>query len=138
MKINPYLGFDGNCREAIEFYQKILKGKITFMMTNADTPMKDQFPADQQNRIMHARLEIGDAVIMAGDAPPGMYQTPHSITISIMIDDNAEAARVFKELTDGGEVHMPFADSFWAEGFGMGRDKFGVPWMVNGKQKPMQ
>jgi PhnB protein len=137
MRINPYLAYDGNCREAIEFYQKVLKGKITALIANADTPMKDQFPPDQQHRIMHARLEIGDAVIMAGDAPPGMYQKPHSITVSITIEDNAEADRIFKELTDGGEVHMPIADTFWAERFGMGRDKFGVPWMINGKQKPM-
>lgn len=138
MQINPYLGFDGNCREAMTFYAKVLGAKLTSMIANRDTPMKDQFGPDAQDRIMHARLEIDDQVIMAGDAPPGQFTKPAGFTISIMIEDNTSADRIFKELLEGGKINMPIQETFWAERFGMGVDRYGVPWMVNGKQKPMQ
>ncbi len=137
MKLNPYLGFDGNCREAMTFYANVLGGKLTALIANGDTPMKDQFPPDQQDRIMHARLEVGDQVIMAGDAPQGMHSQPAGFTIAVTIEDNKEADRVFAELLEGGKINMPIQETFWADRFGMGIDKFGIPWMVNGKQKPM-
>ena len=68
------------------------------MMTYADTPMKEQVPAEQQAKIVHARLTVGDEVLMGGDAPPGRYESPKGITVTLGIDNPAEAERVFKEV----------------------------------------
>ena len=131
MQLNPYLTFDGRCEAAFKFYEKALRGKIVAMMTYADTPMKEQVPAEQQGKIVHARLTIGDEVLMGGDAPPGRYEPPKGITVTLGIDNPAEAERVFKELSEGGTVTMPIEETFWALRFGMLTDQFGTPWMVN-------
>jgi len=131
MQLNPYLSFDGRCEAAFKFYEKALGGNIVAMMTYADTPMKDQVPAEQQGKIVHARMTIGDEVLMGGDAPPAQYAPPKGITVTLGIDDPAEAERVFKALSEGGTVTMAIAETFWARRFGMLVDQFGIPWMVN-------
>lgn len=132
MDLHTYLGFDGTCREAFAFYERLLGGKIKTMMRTGDTPMADQTPADWQDRIMHAYLEVGDAALMGGDAPPGQYERPQGFNVAITFEDTAEAERVFTALADGGTVRMPFRATFWAERFGMVTDRFGTPWIVNG------
>ena len=131
MQLNPYLTFNGQCEAAFKFYEKVLGGKIEAMMTHAGTPAEQHVPAEWRNKILHARLVAGDAVLMASDAPPGHYHKPQGFSVSIQLKDTVRAEGIFRALADGGTVTMPFAETFWAARFGMLVDKFGTPWMVN-------
>lgn len=130
LKLNPYLTFNGDARAAFEFYAKVLGGKIVMMLTNGETPMRDNMPADTHGRIAHTRLVIGDQVLMASDAMCEQVNAK-GMTVSLVIDTPAEAERIYNELGEGGSVTMPMAETFWAHRFGMITDKFGIPWMVN-------
>jgi PhnB protein len=136
MQFVPYLSYDGNCREAFTFYEKLLGGQIVAMFTHGETPAAEHVGPESQDRIMHARLHVKDAVIMGGDGPVGMYETPRGFSISIQEDDPAEAERIFAALSAGGTVIMPMEETFWAKRFGMCTDRWGIPWMVN-CEKPM-
>jgi PhnB protein len=136
MQLNPYLSFDGRCEGAFKFYEKALGGKIVAMLTYGETPMKDQMSAEQHGKIAHARLTVGDQVLMGGDSPPGRYEPPKGMTIMLGVDDPAAAERVFQALAEGGNATMPIAETFWARRFGMLTDQFGIPWMVNCERAP--
>jgi PhnB protein len=136
MRLNPYLTFDGQCEAAIKFYHQVLGGQIAAMMTYADTPMADQTPPEMAGKIIHARLVVGDQVLMASDAPAGRYEATKGISVALNIDEPAEADRVFHALAAGGTVTMPIEETFWARRFGMLVDRFGTPWMIN-CEKPM-
>jgi PhnB protein len=125
MKLNPYLAFDGNCSEAFEFYAQCLNGKIE------DTPIADQLNPDERDRVMHACLTIGDAVLMGGDSPIGQHQQPVGTSVALHVDDPEEAERVFNALSVDGNIIMPLSPTFWAQKFGMFSDRFGTPWMIN-------
>ena len=131
MKITPYLGFQGKCEEAFKLYEKVLKGKITFMMRWSESPMADQTPPEAKNHIMHATLAVGDQLIHGADAPPQHYSKPAGTSVSISLNDVKEGEHIFKELSDGGHVHMPFQKTFWSPGFAMFVDRYDIPWMVN-------
>ena len=132
MQINPYVNFNGNCAEAFKFYEQILGGKVTFMMTWGEMPGgADQFPPELQKRIMHASLQVGEQTIMGADASSDRYTEPKGITVSIGVKDKSEAERIFNALSEGGKVTMPFGQTFWSQGFGMCVDQYGIPWMVN-------
>ena len=131
MQLNPYLHFNGRCEEAFKLYEKVLGGKIEVMLPHEGTPAASHVPPEWKKKIMHARLNIGDQVLMASDAPPGHYHQPQGFTVSISIKDPAEAERIFKALADKGKVTMPLDRTFWAQRFGMLVDQFGIPWMVN-------
>ncbi len=131
MKIAPYLGFDGQCAEAFRFYERALRGKIDMMMTYGESPMADQTPATQRDRIMHVHMKIGDQSLMGGDSPSHMHQKPAGFCVSIHVDEEAEAERVFRELGESGQINMPMSETFWAKRFGMLVDRFGTPWTVN-------
>jgi PhnB protein len=131
MQLSPYLLFNGQCEAAFKFYAECLGGKIEAMMTHAGTPAEQQVPAEWRDKILHARLTVGDNVLMASDAPPGRYEQPKGFSVSIQINDRAEAERIFNALSENGTVQMPFEQTFWAAGFGMCVDRFGIPWMVN-------
>ena len=131
MQINPYLNFDGNCREALEFYAKTLGGTIEFMQTNADSPMKDQTPPALRDKILHARLRIGDQVLMASDAPPQHYSPAGAYYLSIGVHTPEEAERIWAAMSEGAKVDMPLQQTFWAKRFAMFKDRFGTPWMIN-------
>ena len=131
MQINPYLNFNGQCEAAFKVYERILNGKITFMMTWGESPVADQFPAESRQSIMHATLEVGGQILMGADAPPDRYKQPRGMNVSIQLKDPAEGKRTFEALSEGGAVQMPFEKTFWSPGFGMCVDRFGIPWMVN-------
>ena len=131
MQLIPYLYFNGQCEAAFKFYAQCLGGKIETMMSNAGTPAEEHVPAEWRQKILHARLTVGDAVLMASDAPPGHYQKPQGFSVSIQIKDPAEAERIFNALAENGTVRMPFEQTFWALRFGMLVDRFGIPWMIN-------
>jgi PhnB protein len=131
MNISPYLNFNGDCRQAMETYSRVLGLKIAMMQTHRDSPMNDHTPENQKDQILHARLEKDDIVIMASDAPPQHYSKPAGNYLSINVKDVAEAERIYKELSEGGAIHMEMQKTFWAERFGMFADRFGTLWMVN-------
>jgi len=131
LQMTPYLSFNGQCEEAFKFYEKHLGGKISFMMTYGDSPMADQAPPEWKKKIMHVTLALDDQVLQGSDAPPGQYQKPQGITLSLGMDDAAEADRVFRALEDKGVVGMPLQETFWALRFGVVTDQFGTPWMIN-------
>jgi PhnB protein len=132
-----YLAFDGKCEEAFKFYEKVLPGKILMMLRISDAPPEVPRTPGSENHIMHARLQVGERLLMGGDAPQHIpFSQPTGFCSNIMVDDPAEADRVFSALSDGGKVTMPIMETFWAHRFGMLVDKFGVPWMVNCEKRP--
>lgn len=131
MHINPYLNFNGQCAEAFKFYEEVFGGKVTFSMTWGEMPDADQFPKEAHKLIMHTSLTVGDQTIMGADSPPGQYEKPAGLNVSIHVKDVAEGERLFNKLSAGGSVTMPFQKTFWSPGFGMCADRFGIPWMVN-------
>lgn len=136
MKLSTYLTFDGQAREAFTFYQQVLGGTLE-MMTFAQAPEAEQFPAEHRDRIMHVCLTLDDYRLMASDTMPGMdcgsgtYEGIKGCSISLHPDSVAEGERLFAGLSAGGQVVMPMEKTFWAERFGMFTDRFGVSWMVN-------
>ena len=132
MKLISYLTFNGRCREAFEFYAKVLDGKIVAMITHAETGYADQVPADWRDKIINAHLTIGDAELMGADAPPQYFQEKAGVSVSVQLDSESDAKRIFDAFAEGGTVTLPYGPTFWAKGFGMVKDKFGTPWMVGG------
>ena len=134
MQVNPYLNFNGDCAEAFRFYERVLGGRIEAMTTHGDSPIADQVPPAWHTQILHARLVVGEAVLMASDSPPEHYQKPAGLYVSLNIQDSAEADRIFNALAENGTVTMPIDRTFWAARFGMLVDRFGIPWMINCQQ----
>lgn len=131
MQITPYLIFNGRCKAAFEFYEQCLGGKITAMMTFGETPAADHVSPEARDGIIHARLIVGDAVLMGSDSPPELFEEQKGMSVSLHVEDVAEAERIFHALAEGGSVRMPIGETFWAVRFGMLTDRFGTPWMIN-------
>lgn len=130
-QLNPYLSFNGQCRQAFEFYAQCLGGRIDAIMSNGESPMASEVPAAWHDRIMHAQLTIGDQVLLGADAFTEHYEAPKGFSVMLQVDDAAEAERAFNALAENGTVTMPLERTFWAERFGMLVDQFGIPWMIN-------
>ncbi len=135
MKLTTYLLFNGNCEEALTFYAKALGGKPVMLVRYSETPAAKTSPPEIQQKIIHGRIAIGDDFIMACDAPPQHYDKPAGFSINIGVETPEEAERLFKALSEKGEIGMPMAETFWAQRFGMLVDQFGVSWMVNCEKK---
>ena len=135
----PYLTFDGNCAEAMRYYEKVLGGIIKVMMSGADSPVADQMPKEFAHRIMNAQLELpGGFLLYAGDAPSHVpYNGLEGVSIVLNFACVDEAEAIFNTLAEGGKVTMPYSPTFWAKKFGMLIDKFGVPWIINGELNPV-
>ena len=131
MELNPYLCFNGQCEAAFKFYEQCLGGKIVAMMTYQDSPMQEQTPSEWRNKIMHARLMVGDKMLMGSDAPPDRYEPMKGFSVTLGITDPNVAERIFHALSANGTVQMPIQKTFWATRFGMLVDQFGTPWMIN-------
>jgi PhnB protein len=131
----PYLSFNGNCAEAMRFYERALKGTLEVLLRNADSPMAAQTPKEHAERIMHARLALPDGgMLYAGDCPPQVeYPGIHGVGLTLNFATVAQATAVFNALAEGGTVSMVLQPMFWATIFGMLTDKFGTPWIVNGE-----
>jgi len=91
-------------------------------------------PPEWHDKIMHARLTVGDETLMGSDAPPGRYEAMKGFSVTLGIADPADAERIFQALAQGGTVRMPIQPTFWAQRFGMLVDRFGTPWMINCEQ----
>lgn len=137
MDVNPYLSFDGRCAEAFAFYAGLLGGTVEFSMSWGDSPMAGEVPEGWRDKVMHVSLAVEGRRLLGADAPPSFYSRPQGFSVALGFDDLDRAAAVFAGLAEGGEVRMPFAPTFWAKGFGMLIDRFGIPWMVNGPAEEM-
>jgi len=131
MEVIPYLMFSGDCEEALKFYEQVLGATIGEVMKTEGSPAQAMMPADWGDKVMHARFTLDGNVVMASDAPPGHYQKPQVISMSLGLSDTAKGEEIFNKLAEGGATTMPFGPTFWAKGFGMCIDRFGIPWMVN-------
>jgi len=139
MQVTPYLNFDGQCAEAFALYAKLFDGKITFMMTHGESPMREMIPVEDHGAIMHSTLELpGGVLIQGADAPGGRYNKPQGFAVAVNFDDVAKAEHAFKELVKGGVETMAMQETFWAERFGMLTDRFSIPWMFNAGMRPME
>ena len=127
-RLNPYISFKGNAREAMEFYTSVFGGELT---TSTFGEYGDTGP--NADGIMHAQLETPSGyTIMASDTPDGMaYQPGTNITVSLSGDDSDELRDYWTKLSDGGTVSMPLEKQMWGDEFGQLTDRFGIGWLVN-------
>jgi PhnB protein len=130
MQVEPYLFFDGKCDEALEFYKKAVGAKQTMLMRFKDAPDKSMLTPGTENKVMHAQVEIGDAKVLMSDGRCQGKTNFQGFGLAISAKTEAEAAKMFSALGDGGQVMAPMAKTFFSPRFGMVTDKFGVLWMV--------
>ncbi len=136
MRIQPYLGFNGQCDEAFVLYEKVLGGKIVARHTFGSSPMAAQIGAEWADKVMHMGMQVGDQMLLGCDAPPPHYDRPEGLRVCLESRDAAEGERVYAALSEGGQIEMPLQETFWSVKFAMFRDRFGTPWMIN-VSKPM-
>ncbi len=135
MQVQPYLFFEGRCEEAIDFYGRAMGAKVEMLMRFKDSPEPPPPSEDcggnvTPEKVMHASVRIGDTVVMASDGMCSGKPNFQGISLSLTLAGEAEAERVFNALSDGGEIRMPLAKTFFSPRFGMVADKFGVGWMI--------
>ena len=130
MEFTPYLGFNGNCEAAFQFYEKCFNGKIEAMIPHTGTPAENSVPPEWREKIMHARLNAGDHLLMGGDVPPGHYKGPSGFSIMVQPKSVEEAERLYNALSENGKAQMPLQQTFFAARYGMLTDQFGIPWMI--------
>lgn len=128
--MNPYLSFDGNCEQALEFYKELFKGEIKTLQRFVESPI--EVPPDYQEKILHSVLDFDGMTIMAGDSMPNQKPTRGSnISLSLNVKNVSRAEQLFNALAEGGKIEMPLQETFWNSLFGTLTDKFGIPWMIN-------
>lgn len=130
MQVQPYLFFDGRCEEALAFYREALGAEVTSMMRFSESPDPEMTPPGAGHKVMHASFRLGETEVMASDGHSAGQPTFEGVSLSLSVDSDAEAKRMFDALADGGRVTMPLGPTFFASSFGMVADRFGVPWMV--------
>jgi PhnB protein len=134
MTMTTYVNFAGTCAEAFRFYEKHLGGKIGMMMTHAQAPDQTRIPKEWKDAILHARMSIGATELMGADIPNA--QPMRSAYLSLGVDSDTDAERIFSALSDGGKVLMAMEETFFATRFGQVQDRFGINWMII-HDKPM-
>ncbi|OEZ83651.1 hypothetical protein JAB8_42940 [Janthinobacterium sp. HH106] len=137
MRIEPYLQFNGNCAQALEYYRQHLHGTDLCLMPYRGTPMQEQVKEDWYDKIMHGSVQLGPTMLMGSDGgydegAKGMSGS----SICLTVDTPEEAERAFAALARDGAIQMPMEETFWAKRFGMLKDQFGVAWMVNCLKEP--
>jgi PhnB protein len=128
MKLNTYVNFAGKCAEAFRFYEQHLRGHIGMMMTHGEAPDQSHVKAEWKDAVLHARISIGDTELMGADIPNA--QPMRSAYLSLGVQSDAEAERIFSALSEGGEVFIPIQETFFATRFAQLRDRFGINWMI--------
>jgi PhnB protein len=128
MKMNTYVNFRGTCAEAFRYYEKHLGAKVGMMMTHAQSPEQSGVEPEWKDKVLHARISIGGTELMAADIPNTKPMRSAYLTLGMESDSDAE--RVFAALSDGGQVSMPIRETFFASRFGQVRDRFGINWMI--------
>jgi PhnB protein len=130
VKLYTYLNYGGNCAEAFRFYEQHLGGRITDMTTHGEQPNPGNVPANWKDAVLHARIELGDTVVMGADIPPDRFQPMRSAYLTLIVDSAEQAERLYALLSDGGQIFMKMEQTFFANRFAMLRDKFGTSWML--------
>jgi PhnB protein len=131
MQLNPYLFFNGRCDEAVEFYKRVLGAKVDMLMRFKDSPQPASMnPPGSEDKVMHMSMRIGETVVLASDGRCVGSPSFEGFALSLLVDSDAEAERLFRGLGEGGQVQMPLTKTFFSSSFGMVADKFGVSWMV--------
>ena len=126
--MHTYVNFAGKCAEAFRFYEKHLGGKPGMMMTHGQAPDQSTVRPELKDAVLHARISIGETELMGADIPDA--QPMRSAYLSLGVDSDHEAERIFAALSDGGEVFMPMQETFFATRFAQLRDRFGISWMI--------
>ena len=128
-KLNTYINFRGQCEEALRYYEQHLGAKLMFMMKWNQMPGAEKnTPPGMADKVLHTRFGLGDTHVMAADVPNA--EPMRSAYLSLSVDSNEEAERIYKALADGGQVFMPMGETFFAHRFGQLRDRFGINWMI--------
>ena len=128
MKLNTYVNFAGTCAEAFRYYEKHLGGKIGMMMTHGQAPDQSRVNPEWMEAVLHARISLGGTELSAADIPNA--QPMRSAYLTLGVDSDLEAERIFSALSDGGQILMPMEETFFASRFGQVRDRFGINWMI--------
>jgi PhnB protein len=136
MRLNTYLNYGGNCAEAFRFYEDHLGGKITMMSTHGQVPDPSSVDPKWKDKVLHARIALGETSLFGADVPPERFQPMRSAYLSLSLDSIGEAERIYAVLSEGGEIFMPMEETFFAHRFAMFRDRFGTSWMLI-NEKPM-
>ncbi|MPS77384.1 MAG: VOC family protein [Achromobacter sp.] len=135
-QLSAYLSFDGNCADAMHFYQRVLGGRIEALILYADAPPDAGMPAlspEDMQRVMYARLALDEQTLLGSDATSGHpYPGKNGMALALVYPTVSDAQRVFDQLTEGGSITMPLQKTFWAEAYGALLDRFGTRWMVSG------
>ena len=134
MRMNAYVNFSGSCAEAFRYYEKHLGGKVGMIMTHGQSQEASRVGLEWKDKVLHARITIGDTELMAADIPNA--EPMRSAYLTLRTENDAEAERVFSALADGGQVLMPMVETFFASRFGQARDRFGINWMIL-NERPM-
>ena len=134
MQLNTYLNYGGNCEQAFKFYEQHLGGKITMLTRHGEGQPAASAPPGLTG-VMHARLELGGTQVFGADVPAQRFQPMRSAYLTIGVDTNDEAERIYELLTEGGEIFMKMEETFFASRFAMFRDRFGTSWMLVGPSK---
>jgi len=128
MKMNSYVNFAGTCVEAFRYYEKHLGGKVGMMMTHGQAPDQSRVNPEWKDAVLHARISLGGTELQGADIPNA--QPMRSAYLTLGVDSELEAERIFSSLSDGGQVLMPMEETFFASRFGQVRDRFGINWMI--------
>ncbi|PWW05462.1 PhnB protein [Paenibacillus cellulosilyticus] len=134
MSINVYLNFNGNTREAVEFYAHVFNTEIVTISTFGESPQSPDFPLPEEakNLIMHAMINVGSSPMMFSDTFPGMpFSVGTNITLSYQGSSEEELRSIFNKLADGGKVGMELQETFWSKCYGQVTDKFDINWQLN-------
>ena len=138
MTLNTYLHFNGDCREAFDFYRSIFGGDFEIVQTFGDGPPDMGIPDAEKNNIMHVSLSVGASMLMGSDVPSAFGPPPNkgnNFSISYDAQSKKETDDLFAKLSEGGVATMPPQDMFWGAYFGSCIDRFGISWMVNCEQQ---
>ncbi len=130
MKLYTHLNFGGTCEEAFRFYEKLLGGTISMMLTQRDLPPQMMPPGGDGNAVIHARLDVAGVTLIGNDVPPAHFKPVRSSYVYLAVDSAEAAERIYAALAEGGEVSMPLAQTFFASRFAQLRDRFGALWTL--------
>ena len=129
IQLDIYVNYPGNCEQAFRFYEQHLGGRITMMMKHDQAPdTGNQLPADWKNAVLHARLEIGNTILMGADIPNA--EPMRSAYLTLRLNSSKEAEQIYALLSEGGQIFMKMEETFFASRFAMLRDRFGTSWML--------
>lgn len=137
MKINEHLTFNGNCREAFEFYESLFGGSLT-MTSFGESPAANHVPEEWKDRIVHATLSLDEAEIAGADVPPDEYRRPEGFYLLIEPEDPNKAEILFSALSTDGEIKIHLQEMFWSVCYGSVIDKFETPWEISCAEAPSQ